>query len=89
MTNDWTAEEESAYKQIMQAGNLARLPAIRLYRRCGCDTVKALRIAKQDHGATDRQVAARTAGLVKAHAVLAANRATKQQQRAEPLFSAQ
>lgn len=42
----WTAEEESAFAQLMTAGHLERMQAIRLFRRCRCNLAKALAIAK-------------------------------------------
>ena len=49
----WTEVEEKAFKSIMEAGSLERMPAIRLYRRCLCDIDKALRIAKDCYGITN------------------------------------
>ena len=42
----WTDEEEVAFAQIMEAGGLERLPAIRLYRRLGSDLKRALKYAE-------------------------------------------
>jgi hypothetical protein len=42
----WTDEEEHAFTEIMVTGGLERLPAIRLYRRFGCDLKRALKYAK-------------------------------------------
>lgn len=56
----WTLEEEAAFAKIMGAGHLERLAAIRLYKRCGKDLEKALRIAgevyrpRAEHGAASR-----------------------------------
>lgn len=43
----WTDAEEAAFAQIMAAGRLERLPAIRLYRRCRCALNRALQIASE------------------------------------------
>lgn len=42
----WTDQEEAVFAQIMACW-LERLPAIRLYRRCGTDLGKAVRYAKE------------------------------------------
>lgn len=44
----WSALEELAFDEIMKTGGLERLPAIRLYRRCGSDLPKALTIARDN-----------------------------------------
>lgn len=41
----WTDEEEADFAQIMIAGNLPRMPAIRLYRRFNSNLEKALKYA--------------------------------------------
>lgn len=60
----WSDAEEADFAQLMAAGNLERLPAIRLYRRMKCDLQKALKYAREravDHRKQD-------AGLAKARA---------------------
>lgn len=42
----WTPEEEAAFARLMEVGRLERVPAIRLYRRCGGNLDRALRIAE-------------------------------------------
>jgi hypothetical protein len=42
----WTDEEEAAFAQVMAAGNLPRLPAIRLLRRFHGNLPKAIKLAK-------------------------------------------
>jgi hypothetical protein len=78
--SEWTTTEETAFQQIAQAGQLERLPAIRLYRRFRGDLSKALHIAKTVYGMSDEQrqsyersKAARVAGLVKARAATRLN----------------
>ena len=41
----WTDEEERAFAQLMAAGGLERMEAIRLYRRFKCDLKRALQYA--------------------------------------------
>lgn len=41
----WSPAEERDFSQLMTAGHLDRLPAIRLYRRCRADLKRALPIA--------------------------------------------
>jgi hypothetical protein len=41
----WTDAEEKAFSQLMAAGRLERLPAIRLFRRCKSRLEKAMPIA--------------------------------------------
>jgi len=41
----WTYEEEKAFAEIMAAGGLERLPAIRLYRRFKGSLTKSLKYA--------------------------------------------
>jgi hypothetical protein len=71
----WTDSEEAAFVQLMAAGKLERMAAIRLYRRCKDDLVKALQIAREIYGVSDAKTtayettrSARVAGLVKARA---------------------
>lgn len=82
---EWTAAEESAFRQIMTVSDLERLPAIRLYRRCKSNLAKALQIAKDCYGMSDTQKtayeqnkAARIAGLVKARAARRLNGSIQQ-----------
>jgi hypothetical protein len=42
----WAVAEELAFDELMSAGNLERLPAIRLFRRCGGDLKRAVEIAR-------------------------------------------
>ena len=51
----WTKSEEQGFSEIMKAGNMERLPAIRLFRRVGGDIARALQIAKR--GLSDSQIA--------------------------------
>jgi hypothetical protein len=44
--NAWSEDEEKAFQQIITAGHLERMQAIRLFRRCRCNLAKALAIAK-------------------------------------------
>jgi hypothetical protein len=55
----WTDEEECAFAEIMAAGKLERLTAIRLYRRFKGDLQKALKSARRD-APTDQEVIRRT-----------------------------
>ena len=41
----WTPVEEDAFSQLMQAGRMKRVEAIRLYRRCKDNLKRALGIA--------------------------------------------
>ena len=67
----WTPEEEAAFAALMNAGGMQRLPAIRMYRRFGCDLEKALRYATgggtttAEEAAYRRTKAKRVAGLAK------------------------
>ena len=46
----WTDEEETAFAEIMAAGQIERLPAIRLYRRCRSNLNRALEYARETAG---------------------------------------
>jgi|HubBroStandDraft_6_1064221.scaffolds.fasta_scaffold00211_21 hypothetical protein len=41
----WTPAEEGAFSQLMQAGRMKRMEAVRLYRRCKDNLKRALCIA--------------------------------------------
>jgi hypothetical protein len=56
----WTPVEEDAFSQLMQAGRLKRLEAIRLYRRCKDNLKRALSIATAN-APTAEQVTRRAA----------------------------
>ena len=45
-TDVWTDDEEAAFAEIMAAGGIERLPAIRLWKRFHRDLKKALRHAR-------------------------------------------
>jgi len=55
----WTDEEECAFAEIMAAGKLERLPAIRLYRRFKGDLGKAVKCARRD-APTNQEAVRRT-----------------------------
>jgi hypothetical protein len=57
---EWTEQEERAFADLMKAGRLERLPAIRLYRRCKDDLTRALAVAVAE-APTDAQIARRKA----------------------------
>lgn len=44
----WTPAEEGAFSQLMQAGRMKRMEAVRLYRRCKDNLTRALAIAAAD-----------------------------------------
>ena len=44
----WTPAEEVAFSQLIQAGRMKRMEAIRLYRRCKANLKRALAIAIVD-----------------------------------------
>jgi hypothetical protein len=60
MRPGWTQVEESAFAQVMQVGHLARMPAVRLYRRCGEDLTRALVVAEAE-APTEAEIARRKA----------------------------
>jgi hypothetical protein len=60
MELNWTEQEEQTFADLMKAGRLERLPAIRLYRRCNDNLGRALAIATAE-APTGRQVARRMA----------------------------
>ena len=41
----WTPQEEHAFSQLMKAGQMKRMEAVRLYRRCKDNLKRALSIA--------------------------------------------
>lgn len=43
----WTDEEERAFARIMATGQMERMSAIRLYRRCRGNLAKALKYATE------------------------------------------
>jgi hypothetical protein len=51
----WTPDEESAFEQIARAGDIERLSAIRLWKRCRQDLTKALRLAQETYALTPAQ----------------------------------
>jgi hypothetical protein len=60
----WTPDEESAFEQIARAGDIQRLPAIRLWRRCRQDLSRALRLA-QENALTPAQLERNRASAVR------------------------
>jgi hypothetical protein len=58
MEFNWTEQEEQAFADIMAAGRLERLPAIRLFRRCKDNLTRALVIATAE-APSDAQIARR------------------------------
>jgi hypothetical protein len=56
----WTPSEEDAFSQLMTAGRISRLEAIRLFRRCRGGLDRALEIAKSEVPSAD-EIARRTA----------------------------
>lgn len=79
----WTAEEETTFAEIVRIarGQLKRIEAIQLFRRCKSNHAKAVKLAKDNCGLTDAQVAsfestraARLVGLAKARQAAAQNR---------------
>lgn len=58
----WTDDEEAAFAELMAAGRLERLPAIRLWKRFNRDLKKALKYAGGE------PMASRNASLVSARA---------------------
>ena len=81
----WTDAEEQTFAEIMRIGRMARMDAIRLYRRCRSDAAKALRLAEEHYGMSDTQAAAyeqskavRLAGLAVARQRRAQNRLSQQ-----------
>lgn len=71
----WTETEEATFAEIMRIGRMGRIAAIQLFRRCKSDHAKALKLARENYGLSDAQIAglersktARLAGLAKANA---------------------
>jgi hypothetical protein len=56
----WAPAEEDAFSQLMQAGRMKRMEAVRLYRRCKDNLKRALSIAAADDPTTE-EVARRVA----------------------------
>ena len=70
--SEWTEQEERAFAEIMAAGKIERLPAIRLYRRCRGDLRKALKYARKqapNRRAVDKLSQAREAKRRKADSI--------------------
>ena len=44
---EWSREEEKAFADIARVGNLTRMEAIRLFKRCHRDTGLAIQLAKE------------------------------------------
>jgi hypothetical protein len=57
---EWNQQDETAFAELMRVGRLERLPAIRLYRRCGDNLARALGVASAE-APTDAQIARRKA----------------------------
>ena len=77
----WTNEEEATFVDIMRIARMGRTAAIHFFRRCKSDHTKSLRLARENHGLSDAQVAAykttkalRLAGLARARQRVAQNR---------------
>ena len=77
----WTDAEELTFADIMRIGRMGRIAAIQLFRRCKSDHAKALKLAQDNYGLSDAQVAgfertkaARLAGLSTANARRAQDR---------------
>ena len=77
----WTDAEEATFAQIMRIGRMERIKAIQLFRRCNSDHAKAVKLARDNHGLSDLQIAAyerskgaRFSGLVKARQKLTQDR---------------
>jgi hypothetical protein len=81
----WTDEEEATFASIMRIARFGRIAAIQLFRRCRSNHTKALKLAQDNYGLSDVQVAAyestkaaRLAGLSKARQRRALNRQIQQ-----------
>jgi len=62
----WTHAEEDAFSQMVQAGRMKRMEAVRLYRRCKENLERALTIAAA-HAPTAEEVTRRAAFGESAH----------------------
>ena len=69
----WTDGEETTFADIMRIARMGRIAAIQLFRRCKSNHAKAVKLAAENYGLSDAQIAgmerskaARLAGLVKA-----------------------
>lgn len=78
----WTDAEEVTFAEIMRIARMGRIAAIQLFRRCKSDHAKAVKFAQDNYGMTAEQIAglehskaARLAGLAKANARRAQDRA--------------
>ena len=76
----WTDAEETTFAEIMRTGNLTRIKAIQLFKRCKSNPARALELARENYGRSEartasyeRSKAARLAGLVKATAARSQN----------------
>jgi len=77
----WTDAEEATFSEIMRIGRMERIKAIQLFRRCKSDHAKAVKLARDNYGLSDLQIAAyersevaRSAGLVKTRQKLTQDR---------------
>jgi hypothetical protein len=52
----WTATEEKAFAQLMEAGRLERVPAIRVYRRYKGNMTRAMGLATAEAPTDDELV---------------------------------
>jgi hypothetical protein len=68
----WTLVEEDAFSQLMKAGRMKRMEAIRLYRRCKDNLNRALSVAVAD--APTAEEAARRAAFGESARLRAAKR---------------
>jgi len=76
-TPSWTQQEEAAFAQIMAAGDLPRIRAIQLYRRCKSRLALALQIARGETPARPSPATpAQIAALAKANAAKAGKAST-------------
>jgi hypothetical protein len=66
----WTNAEESTFAEIMRVGRMARIPAIHLYKRCRCNSEKAVKYAREFYAPTEAQVRAYEQTRTKRLAVL-------------------
>ncbi len=80
----WTDEEETTFADIMRIARMGRMAAIQLFRRCKSHHAKAVKLARDNYGLSDAQVAgmerskaARLAGLVKARQRIAQDRSIR------------
>jgi demethoxyubiquinone hydroxylase (CLK1/Coq7/Cat5 family) len=81
----WTDAEEATFADIMRIARVGRIAAIQLYRRCKSNATKAVKLARDNYGLSDAQIAAyestkaaRLAGLPRARQRRALNRQIQQ-----------